>query len=295
MPGIPAPSAKKATDEQKQMAVDKLDAWRREGVDHAAALENAAIAGWQGLFKPDTAPEAGRRRWWPSASQHPQACRCSRSHLRRSLGMKNIATFADHAMRESAGLSRHSRGGRRGFAAGRQPRDPQAVHAAARLGYGSLFTSKFATGQMAGKHDKGAISAMKVWDAKLSRFPATVVEQAASRLAAEHADFPPNLPQFEQMCDAAMPRQTYAQQQGLPALPAPVATQPVKVNLQERNDGKDWARRIVARMEGGGQRLVLLRQVGPRRVGPGGEGLMLHCIKNGQIGPRVLPSQLGGG
>ena len=35
------------------------------------------------------------------------------------------------------------------------------------------------------------------------------------------------------------------------ALPAPVAAQPVKVNLQERNDGKDWARRIVARMEGG--------------------------------------------
>ena len=52
---------KKATDAQKQMAVDKLDAWRREGVDHAAALENAAIAGWQGLFKPDMAPEAGRR------------------------------------------------------------------------------------------------------------------------------------------------------------------------------------------------------------------------------------------
>ncbi|MBI1626458.1 helix-turn-helix domain-containing protein [Comamonas suwonensis] len=52
---------KKATDAQKQMAVDKLDAWRHEGVDHAAALENAAIAGWQGLFKPDMAPEAGRR------------------------------------------------------------------------------------------------------------------------------------------------------------------------------------------------------------------------------------------
>ena len=44
---------KNATDAQKQMAVDKLDAWRREGVDHAAALENAAIGGWQGLFKPD--------------------------------------------------------------------------------------------------------------------------------------------------------------------------------------------------------------------------------------------------
>ena len=44
---------KKATPEQKQMAVDKLDQWRREGVDFAAALESAALAGWQGLFKPD--------------------------------------------------------------------------------------------------------------------------------------------------------------------------------------------------------------------------------------------------
>ena len=164
--------------------------------------------------------------------------------------MKNIATFADPAMRDPQVY-----------------RDPAEEAAEASLqavslvirklfmllhgAYGSLFTSKFATGQMAGKHDKGAISAMKVWDAKLSRFPATVVEQAASRLAAEHADFPPNLPQFEQMCDAVMPRQTYAQEQGLPALPAPVAAPPVRVNLQERNDGKDWARRIVARMEGG--------------------------------------------
>ena len=44
---------KKATDPQKQMAVEKLGQWRGEGIDHAAALENAALAGWQGLFKPD--------------------------------------------------------------------------------------------------------------------------------------------------------------------------------------------------------------------------------------------------
>lgn len=164
--------------------------------------------------------------------------------------MRNIANFADHAMRDPQAY--------RDTAEEVAEASLQAVSLVIRKlfmllhgSYGSLFTSKFATGQMAGKHDKGTISAMKVWDAKLSRFPATVVEQAASRLAAEHADFPPNLPQFEQMCDAVMPRQTYAQEQGLPALPAPVAAPPVKVNLQERNDGKDWARRIVARMEGG--------------------------------------------
>lgn len=47
-----------ATDAQKQMAVDKLDSWRQQGIDHAAALENAAIAGWQGLFKPDVPASA---------------------------------------------------------------------------------------------------------------------------------------------------------------------------------------------------------------------------------------------
>ena len=47
------PKRKKATDAQKQMAVDKLAQWRQAGIDYAAALENAAIAGWQGLFKPD--------------------------------------------------------------------------------------------------------------------------------------------------------------------------------------------------------------------------------------------------
>jgi uncharacterized protein YdaU (DUF1376 family) len=44
---------KKATAAQKQLAVEKLDQWRLAGVDHAAALESAALAGWQGLFKPD--------------------------------------------------------------------------------------------------------------------------------------------------------------------------------------------------------------------------------------------------
>jgi len=53
------PKRKKATAEQKQMAVNKLDEWRNAGIDHAAALESAAIGGWQGLFKPD-APAANK-------------------------------------------------------------------------------------------------------------------------------------------------------------------------------------------------------------------------------------------
>lgn len=59
---------KNATDAQKQMAVNKLADWRQQGIDHAAALENAAIAGWQGLFKPDVPASAmtpGRRQAAP--------------------------------------------------------------------------------------------------------------------------------------------------------------------------------------------------------------------------------------
>ena len=60
---------KNASNAQKQMAVDKLAEWRQQGIDYAAALENAAIAGWQGLFKPDVPASAmtpGRRQAAPS-------------------------------------------------------------------------------------------------------------------------------------------------------------------------------------------------------------------------------------
>ena len=43
---------KKANDEQKQLSVDKLAKWREQGLDHAAALENAASGDYQGLFLP---------------------------------------------------------------------------------------------------------------------------------------------------------------------------------------------------------------------------------------------------
>ena len=54
------PKRKKATAEQKQMAIDKLDKWREAGQDHAGALENAAVGGYQGLFLPD-AQKAGNQ------------------------------------------------------------------------------------------------------------------------------------------------------------------------------------------------------------------------------------------
>ena len=66
---------KNATDAQKQMAVDKLAKWRDEGADHELALENAAIAGWQGLFKPDAPASAmtPSRRTQPAANTNKHA------------------------------------------------------------------------------------------------------------------------------------------------------------------------------------------------------------------------------
>lgn len=120
--------------------------------------------------------------------------------------------------------------------------------------YGSLFTSKFATGQMAGKHDKGAISAMRVWDAKLSRFTPDVIEDASNRLSKEHPKHPPNLPEFESLCESAAPRKEWAREQGLPRLPAP-APEPVKVEVPKHDDGKNWARSILARDKLGDKRI----------------------------------------
>lgn len=117
--------------------------------------------------------------------------------------------------------------------------------------YGTLFVSKFATGLKDDKgRDKGIRAAMLLWDARLARFPAEVVEAAAMRLTGEHPKFPPNLPEFEALCEAAMPRQTYAQLQGLPLLPAP-QSMPVHVELVPHGDGKDWARRVLARVKQG--------------------------------------------
>lgn len=54
-----SPKRKKATDEQKQLAVDKLAKWRKSGLNHAGALENAALGAYQGLFLPDAKRPAG--------------------------------------------------------------------------------------------------------------------------------------------------------------------------------------------------------------------------------------------
>lgn len=156
--------------------------------------------------------------------------------------MTDVATLADNAVREAA----------------QSPQPTEQTSTVIRKlfilmhgAYGNLFLSKFSTGEKdAQGKDKGVRAAMKIWDAALRKFPDDVLETAAGRLSQAHPQFPPNLPEFERLCDAAAPRKTYAQENNLPRLEAP-AVEPVKVSFVAQNDGKDWARRILARAEAG--------------------------------------------
>ena len=118
--------------------------------------------------------------------------------------------------------------------------------------YGSLFLSKYATGEKneAGG-DKGVAAAMLVWDSAMAKFAPEVIEAAVKRLMAENPEFAPNLPQLEKVCEAITPRKTYAEEVGLPRLPAPAPAAPLKVDFSKQNDGKDWARSILARAGAG--------------------------------------------
>ena len=118
--------------------------------------------------------------------------------------------------------------------------------------YGHLFVAKFSTGEKDGQgRDKGIRAAMKVWESALAKYPADVIETAAGRLTAEHPEFPPNLPQFEKLCEAAMPRKTHAELQGWTALPPPALPKPIVVDFERVGDGKDNYRSIWARHQAG--------------------------------------------
>jgi hypothetical protein len=76
--------------------------------------------------------------------------------------------------------------------------------------YGNLFSSKFATGQLNDQGlDKGILSARMVWANALAKFAPDIVMQAAERCKTLHKDFPPNLHQFLEICEACQPRAAY--------------------------------------------------------------------------------------
>ncbi len=157
--------------------------------------------------------------------------------------MNDVATLAQEAIHETVN----------------QPRQKREASTTVRKlfvllhgSYGSLFLSKYATGEKSeAGGDKGVAAAMLVWDAALSKFAPDVIETAAKRLMAESPEFAPNLPQLEKVCEAITPRKTYSEEAGLPRLPAPAPAEPTKVSFEMRGDGRDWARRILARQEAG--------------------------------------------
>lgn len=119
-------------------------------------------------------------------------------------------------------------------------------------GYGNLFLSKFNSGELnSDGTDKGMRTALLVWDGELAQFPDAVIEAAALRIQRESPEFPPNLPQFVRLCEAIAPRKTWIEEQGLKRLPPPNVIPPEPVSFEEKRDGKDWARRILARVQSG--------------------------------------------
>jgi len=117
--------------------------------------------------------------------------------------------------------------------------------------YGSLFTTKFSTGERdANGKDKGIRAAMLVWEAALAKYSPDTIETAAKRLADECPAFPPNLPQFESICKAVMPRKTFSDDQPR-RLPPPEAKPIGPVEFEVMNDGRDWARKLLARQAAG--------------------------------------------
>lgn len=117
--------------------------------------------------------------------------------------------------------------------------------------YGSLFTTKFSTGERdANGKDKGIRAAMLVWESALAKYSPDTIETAAKSLAEECPDFPPNLPQFEAICRAVMPRQTFSNDQPR-RLPPPESKPIGPIEFQAMNDGKDWVRKLLARQAAG--------------------------------------------
>lgn len=68
--------------------------------------------------------------------------------------------------------------------------------------YGSLFTSKFSTGELNSEgSDKGMRAALLVWDRSLNNYEDDVIEKATKKIQLENLNFPPNLGHFIKKCE----------------------------------------------------------------------------------------------
>ncbi|WP_255439074.1 hypothetical protein [Comamonas sp. Z3] len=120
--------------------------------------------------------------------------------------------------------------------------------------YGTAFLAKFSTGELnERREDKGMRAAQLVWDAALAEFADDVIEAASKNIQRECPEFPPSLPQFAKVCEALTPRKNYFEEHGLPMLPPPKVERLLDVPVELKGDSKDWARKIVARINHGDQ------------------------------------------
>lgn len=118
--------------------------------------------------------------------------------------------------------------------------------------YGNLFLSKFATGSLGDDgDDQGIANARRVWGYALRDYDTETVKLALGRLRAAHPEFPPSLPQFQALCDAAKPRPVYR--------PAPLAP---ALAMSEELRAKRRAQARIAATEAAHRRMESLRPVG---------------------------------
>lgn len=83
----------------------------------------------------------------------------------------------------------------------------QRVFRAMHSYYGTLFLRKFANDVVVDGEDAGVADALKGWAYKLAEFDADTIRRAIARCAQAHPEYPPSLPQFLALCEAAKPRE----------------------------------------------------------------------------------------
>lgn len=90
----------------------------------------------------------------------------------------------------------------------------QALHGS----YGNVFLSKFATGELVDGEDQGTVGAMRMWAGGLRGYDDLTIRAALNQCLKLHPEFPPNLAQFQLICEARRPREAYRAEAQAPAI-----------------------------------------------------------------------------
>ena len=81
--------------------------------------------------------------------------------------------------------------------------------------YGNVFLSRYVVGQTENGEDVGISNARRMWGFGLREFDEATVKAALGRAKVRYLDFPPNLPQFLDLCRALRPRAVIPEGQAL--------------------------------------------------------------------------------